>query len=64
MKVRDVIKRVEDDGWRLVRVRGSHRHFKHPTKSGIVTVPGSLSDDVKPGTLSNIFRQAQLKRED
>lgn len=49
MKVRDVIKRIEDDGWRLVRVRGSHRHFKHPTK---------------PGTLSNIFRQAQLKRED
>jgi predicted RNA binding protein YcfA (HicA-like mRNA interferase family) len=34
MKVRQVIKRIEADGWRLVRQRGSHRQYKHPTKPG------------------------------
>ncbi|MEH1792309.1 type II toxin-antitoxin system HicA family toxin [Nostoc sp.] len=60
MKVRDVIKRVEADGWYLDRTKGSHRQFKHPEKPGLVTVPGKLSDDLAPGTLSSIWRQAQL----
>ena len=64
VKVREVIKRIEADGWYLARITGDHRHFKHPTKLGIVTIAGKLSTDVPTGTLLNIFRQAQLERED
>jgi predicted RNA binding protein YcfA (HicA-like mRNA interferase family) len=46
MKVRNVIKRLEDDGWYLARTRGSHRQFKHPEKPGLVTVPGRMSDEL------------------
>ena len=60
MKVRDVIKVLQDDGWYLARTKGSHRQFKHPEKSGLVTVPGKLSDDLALGTLNSIWRQAQL----
>lgn len=61
MKVREVIKLIEDDGWVLVRQRGSHRHFEHSTKPGGVTVPGNLGDELKPGTVASILRQASLK---
>ncbi len=50
-----------DDRWYLGRTRGSHRQFKHPRKSGTVTVPGKHGDDVPPGLLSSIWKQAQLK---
>ena len=63
MKVRQVIKLLEEDGWYLARTRGSHRHFKHPTKQGIVTVAGKMSIDVPIGTLKSIWRQAQLEDE-
>ena len=63
MKVRDIIKKIEEDGWYLVRTRGSHRQFKHPTKSGLVTIPGKASDDLAPGTLNSILKQAQLKEQ-
>ena len=53
---------LEADGWYLVATRGSHRQFKHRTKSGRVTVAGKPSDDLAPGTLSSIFKQAQIKR--
>lgn len=39
MKVRDIVKLIEEDGWYFVRTRGSHRHFKHPRKPGLVTSP-------------------------
>lgn len=52
------------DGWYLDRTRGSHRQFKHPVKQGVVAVPGKLSKDVALGTLNNIWKQAQLQRED
>ena len=61
MKVRDVLVRIQADGWFLDRTRGSHRRFKHPTKSGLVTVPGKPGDDLAPGTLNSILKQAQLK---
>ena len=61
MKVRDVIRLLEDDGWYLARTRGSHRQFKHPTKSGTVTVSGNPGVDVPPGTLNSILKQAGLK---
>ncbi|MFM8293055.1 MAG: type II toxin-antitoxin system HicA family toxin [Microcystaceae cyanobacterium] len=60
-KVRDLIKLVEADGWFLIDTVGSHRQFKHPTKSGKVTIAGKLSDDVRKGTLASILRQAGLK---
>ena len=60
MKVRDVIRRLVDDGWVKVSQRGSHRHFKHPTKPGKVTVPGKSSDDLAEGTYRSILRQAGL----
>jgi predicted RNA binding protein YcfA (HicA-like mRNA interferase family) len=58
--VREVIKLIEDDGWYLSRTRGSHRQFKHPTKPGLVTIAGKPGDDVAPGTLNSILRQAGL----
>jgi predicted RNA binding protein YcfA (HicA-like mRNA interferase family) len=61
MKVRDVIKRPEQDGWRLARTKNSHRQYHHPAKSGTVTVAGHRSVDIPPGTLNNIFKQAGLK---
>ena len=62
MKVRDIIKQILEDGWYLVRTRGSHRQYKHPTKLGLVTVPGKPSDDLAPGTLNSILKQSQLKQ--
>ncbi|MEW6249256.1 MAG: type II toxin-antitoxin system HicA family toxin [Planctomycetota bacterium] len=61
MKVRDVIRLLENDGWYLVATRGSHRQFRHPRKSGRVTVAGSPADDLAPGTLNSILKQAGLK---
>ena len=60
MKVRDVIKLLEGDGWYLVAMKGSHRQYKHPTKSGRVTIAGHAGDDLAPGTLNSILKQAQL----
>jgi|GEM_PF-562153 len=60
-KVRDIIKQLEADGWYLARTRGSHRQYKYPTKSGLVTVPGKLSDDLAAGTFNNILKQALLR---
>jgi len=61
MKVRQTIRMLLDDGWRLVATRGSHRQYKHPTKPGRVTVAGKPSDDLPPGTLNSILKQAGLK---
>lgn len=63
MKVREILRRLEQDGWYEARMRGSHRVLKHPTKPGIVVVPGSLSDEVAIGTLRSIWKQAQLEDE-
>ena len=61
MKVREVVKLLEADGWHLARTRGSHRQYKHPTKAGTVTVSGKPNVDVPPGTLNSILKQAGLK---
>jgi len=63
MKVREVIKRIEADGWYLERIRGDHRHFKHSIKKGIVTVSGQLGKDMPVGTLLSVFKQAQIEKE-
>jgi predicted RNA binding protein YcfA (HicA-like mRNA interferase family) len=61
MKVREAIRLIEEDGWIPVATRGSHRQFKHATKSGRVTIAGKPSDDLAPGTLNSILKQAGLK---
>ena len=60
-KVREAIKLIEADGWRTVTTTGSHRQFKHPMKTGRVTIAGRLSDDLAPGTYNSILKQAGLK---
>jgi len=62
VKVAEVIKLPEGDGWRLARTRGSHRQYKHPSKTGLVTVAGKPSTDIPRGTLNSIMKQAQMKR--
>ena len=60
-KVREAIKLIEADGWRKVTTKGSHRQFKHPSKTGRVTIAGRLSDDLAPGTYNSMLKQAGLK---
>ena len=60
-KVREAIKLIEADVWRKVTTKGSHRQFKHPSKTGRVTIAGRLSDDLAPGTYNSILKQAGLK---
>jgi len=62
VKVRDAIKLVESDGWKLARMRGSHRHYHHPLKPGIVTIAGHPSVDLDPKTEASILKQAGLKK--
>lgn len=64
MKVRDVIRLIEDDGWFLVTTKGSHRQDKHPQKIGRVTIAGHPNHDLAPGTLNSILKQAQLKKKE
>jgi predicted RNA binding protein YcfA (HicA-like mRNA interferase family) len=60
VKVRDVLRILRDSGWTEVRQAGSHRHFAHSEKPGIVTVAGSEGSDIPTGTLRGIYRQAGL----
>ncbi|MEK7476601.1 MAG: type II toxin-antitoxin system HicA family toxin [Candidatus Coatesbacteria bacterium] len=62
MKIREVLVLLREDGWYLVVVEGSHRQFKHATKQGRVTVAGKPGDDLAPGTLNSILKQADLSR--
>jgi len=61
VKVREVLRLLEEDGWCLVRTRGSHRPYKHDQKPGLVTVVGKPSDELAPGTLNSVLKQAGLK---
>jgi len=61
MKIRDVIKLIEADGWYKIATKGSHQQYKHPTKPGRVTIAGHPGDDLAPGTLNSVLKQAQLK---
>jgi predicted RNA binding protein YcfA (HicA-like mRNA interferase family) len=54
---------LETDGWYLVGTKGSHRQYKHPVKSGRVTVAGKMSKTLHPKTLGSILKQAGLKGE-
>jgi predicted RNA binding protein YcfA (HicA-like mRNA interferase family) len=63
MKVREILRLLEEDGWYLARTKGSHRQFKHRGKPGTVTVSGKPTIDIPPGTLNSILKQAGLKKE-
>ncbi len=64
MKIRDIIKAVEADGWKLHATRGSHRHYRHATKPGKVTIAGHPSKDLSAGMLRSILKQAGIERKD
>jgi predicted RNA binding protein YcfA (HicA-like mRNA interferase family) len=61
VKVKEIIKLLQRNGWKQVRMKGSHRQFKHPEIIGRVTVSGKFSDNLAPGTLNSIFKQAGWK---
>jgi predicted RNA binding protein YcfA (HicA-like mRNA interferase family) len=58
VKVSEILRLLADDAL----ATGSHRQFKHPTKPGRVTVPGKPSDELAPGTLNSIRKQAGFKK--
>ncbi|HLA83135.1 MAG TPA: type II toxin-antitoxin system HicA family toxin [Thermoleophilia bacterium] len=62
MKIRDLIRLIEEDGWYLVTTKGSHRQYKHSRKTGRVTIAGHPGDDLAPGTLNSVLKQAGLTR--
>lgn len=62
VKVREIIRELESDGWFQVRYKGSHRQLHHEVKPGTVTVPGALGDDLHRELLGSIVRQAGLER--
>lgn len=64
MKVGAIIKLIENDGWALIAVRGSHRQFRHPTKPGRVTIPGKPSKELSHVLERSILKQAGLTRRD
>ena len=61
MKIREIIRQIEDDGWFHMRTRGSHRQYHHATIPGTVTIAGQPGQDLHPKTLNSILRQAGLK---
>jgi len=62
VKVRDVIKLVEADGWYYMKMTGSHRHYKHSIKKGKVTIPGHPSDEMAPSVFNSVLKQAQINK--
>jgi predicted RNA binding protein YcfA (HicA-like mRNA interferase family) len=61
LKVNELIKIIEKDGWYLARQKGSHRQYRHNNKSGLVTISvHRLSDDIAKGTMNSIMKQAQI----
>lgn len=60
-KVKEIIKKIEKAGWYLVATRGSHRQYKHPVKTGRVTIAGHPNDELAPGTLNSILKQARIE---
>ena len=62
VKVKELLALMQDNGWQLVRQKGSHRQFYYPSKLGTVTVSGKPSVDVPPGTLNSVLKQAGLKK--
>lgn len=60
MKSAEVMKLIQAAGWRLIRISGSHHHFRHAARVGLVTIPHPKKD-LPPGTVNSILKQAGLK---
>ena len=60
-KVRDAIRKIQEDGWRLKRTKGSHRQYRHDVKPGTVTIAGNQGDELPRGTWTSVLKQAGLK---
>jgi predicted RNA binding protein YcfA (HicA-like mRNA interferase family) len=60
MKIREVIRLIQADGWYRIKAKGGHRQYKHPVKLGRVTIPGQMNDDLDPKTEKSILKQAGL----
>jgi len=63
MKVKDIIDIIIKDGWFLVRQKGSHPHYKHMHKKGVVTITGKKSMQLHPKIIKSISKQANLDKE-
>jgi len=61
VKVKEVIKLIQMDGWYLLTTKESHSQYKHPVKQGRVTIPGKLNEELHPKTLTSVLRQAGIK---
>jgi predicted RNA binding protein YcfA (HicA-like mRNA interferase family) len=61
MKVREIIRLIEKDGWYRIKAKSGHRQYKHPVKRGRITVPGQGSAELDPKTEKSILRQAGLE---
>lgn len=61
MKAREVIRLLESNGWTCARTKGSHRQYRHPDRTEVITVPDHAGVDLKPGTLNSILKKAGLK---
>ncbi len=61
MKVRELLKRLDEEGYEMVRTRGSHRQLRSPDGRTLVTVAGKPSDTLKAGTLGSIRRATGLE---
>jgi predicted RNA binding protein YcfA (HicA-like mRNA interferase family) len=62
LKVHELLKILREDGWYLVRQKGSHRQYHHPIKTGTATIAGKSSVELPPATLHSVLKQAQLKK--
>lgn len=62
MKIKEIKELLKQDGWYKARTKGSHEQWRHPIKIGVVTVAGKPNEDIAPGTLNSILKQARLKQ--
>jgi len=62
LKYREIVKRIEQDGWFWKRSSGSHHIYKHPSKPGTVVVAYHGAKDLPEGTVKSILRQAGLDK--
>jgi mRNA interferase HicA len=61
VRVGELVRLLEHDGWHAVRQAGSHRVYRHPTKPGQLVVPVQYGKEIATGTLQSILKKAGLK---